>query len=186
MPAVAPSPALALLTGQNFLKRVANDAIYQINGFSKLSVAVTADPHAVYTAGQNGVVISKHRADNDQRQWRVVYTASTGIATVELYDGPGAGALLCVRAASVAFTTRSVLAFVYDGAVPSLNVYVNGALANGALTGTVPTVLVTNTEPLAVGAEATSGAPINVWRGSVHMVAVWNLALSGAEVATLL
>jgi hypothetical protein len=178
------TPSFALLTGSNYLKRTAADAYYTTNGFDELSVSVCIDPELVWSAGQSGTIISKHRTDNNQRQFRVTYNAANGLITVALWSNIASGTAACSRVTSVGLLTRGVFTFVFNGA--SLDLYINGVLRNGTLTGSVPATLGTNNEPLAIGAEETTGTPSNLWRGAVYMVALWNIALSGAEVATIL
>ena len=131
------------------------------------------------------MVFSKFRSSNNQRQFKIEYDQSTNRFTVSLWDDPTAASPLCSRQWSTTVVGRVVLTFVYDGAVPSLDCYLDGVLNNGTLTGTVPATIANGTEPIAVGAENTSGTPVNLWRGSLHMLAVWNFALTAGEVATI-
>lgn len=183
MPAT-PSPALVQLTGQNFLRRTVDDAIYATNGLTALSVVIVLDPRITYFTGVSGTLVAKHNATGDQRQWRLVYDQATAIATIELYDAPGPGAVLCSRAASVAVTRRQIIGFTYNGTV--LDIYVDGVLANGALTGSVPATLAASTAGIGIGAEAVNTTPVQVWRGAIYAVGIWNFALSGADHATVL
>lgn len=184
MPAVTPTPGFALLTGTNFVKRTTADAYYAINGFAKLSVVACIDPRLIWNAGQSGVIASKHRTDNNQRQWRMSYNAADGKITVELWDTVAAVSPLASRVTAAGVFIRSTIAFVYDG-LGVIDLYINGSLSNGALTGTVPTSLPNNTEPLSIGAENPSGTPANVWRGAIYAFGLWNYVLSGAQIATV-
>lgn len=179
------SPAFALLTGTNYIVRSVSDAIFATNGFGKLTVALVVDPRTVWSAGQTGVVLSKFRSSNNQRQFKIEYDQSTNRFTVSLWDDPTAASPLCSRQWSTPVVSRVVLCFVYDGAGPTLDCYADGALDNGTLTGTVPATIANGTEPIAVGVENSTGTPVNLWRGSLHMLAVWNIALTSVEVATI-
>ena len=185
MPSVTPTPGFALLTGSNCLKRSTADALYATNGFGLLTVAFCIDPRLVWTAGQNGTIVGKHRTDNNQRQWRATYNAADGKITVELWDNASAVSPLCSRVTTVGVFVRTVFAFAYDGA-GTLNLYINGVLSNGTLTGAIPAALPNTTEPVAVGADATSSTPLNLWRGAVYAIGIWNLTLSGAQIATII
>ena len=182
MPANA-SPALVLLTGNNYLVRPAADAA--LSGGTLLSAAITFDPNLV-AAAQTGTVVSIYNAVTNQRSWRVTYNDVNGLATVEVYENPDGSGNVASRVSSVPIRVRSVLCFVYNGA-GTLDLYINGVLRNGALTGTVPATLAVSTENLAVGAEAPStGTGSAPFKGGIYHLAIWRTALTALEVATIL
>jgi len=70
---------------------------------------------------------------------------------------------------------------VYDGSTPTLNMYINGVLSNGGLTGTIPASVATGASTVVIG-NATTGS--YYFNGSMGQVSIYNRALSAAEVAT--
>lgn len=181
----AQSPGMVLLdTGANYLARPVSDNIFSVSA-AHLSVCVTFDP-TILGAGYDGVITSKHNAAGNQRSWTVSYAAATGLVTVALWSSLTNASPDCSRVVAAGVFVRSTLIFAYDGAATTLNLYVNGSLSNGTLTGTVPATLANSSEPLAVGCSAPSGTPQNVWRGAVYHFVVWNSTLSSGDVGTVL
>lgn len=70
---------------------------------------------------------------------------------------------------------------VYDGSTPTLNTYINGALSNGGLTGTIPASVATGASTVVIGNANTGGFYFN---GSMGQVSIYNRALSATEIAT--
>jgi hypothetical protein len=66
------------------------------------------------------------------------------------------------------------------GVSPTLNVYVNGVLDNGVMTGSVPSSLYVGSSAVEIGRDST-----NLFNGSIDDVRVYNRALSAAEVQAL-
>jgi hypothetical protein len=62
----------------------------------------------------------------------------------------------------------------------SINIYINGALNNGTLTGTVPGSLFNGGAPMYLGPY-----PDQTWKGMMDEVGIWNRALSAGEISNL-
>jgi len=93
------------------------------------------------------------------------------------------GATLSYRASTSSVATGSWVhcAGVYQGSTATLNTYVNGALANGTLTGaTVPTSLTVSASTVVIG-NVNSGSYF--FNGSMGQISIYNRALSAAEIA---
>lgn len=69
---------------------------------------------------------------------------------------------------------------VYQGSTSTLNVYVNGVLDNGTLTGTVPAALNSGASTVVIG-NVNSGS--YYFNGSMGEIKIYNRALSATEVA---
>jgi hypothetical protein len=93
--------------------------------------------------------------------------------------GPGA----TYRTSSVLVGTGSWVycVGVYDGSTPTLNTYINGALSNGGLTGTIPASVSAGVSTVVIGNANLGGFYFN---GSMGQVSIYNRALTAAEVAT--
>jgi hypothetical protein len=70
---------------------------------------------------------------------------------------------------------------VYNGSTPAIDMYTNGALSNGALTGTIPASVATGASTVVIGNANTGTFYFN---GSMGQVSIYNRALTAAEVAT--
>ena len=70
---------------------------------------------------------------------------------------------------------------VYDGSTPTLNMYMNGVLSNGALTGTIPASVSTGASTVVIGNANLGGFYFN---GSMGQVSIYNRALSATEIST--
>jgi len=69
----------------------------------------------------------------------------------------------------------------FNGSAPELNMYINGSLNNGALTGTIPAAVASGTSTVAIG-NVNSGS--YYFNGSMGQVSIYNRALSATEIAT--
>jgi len=93
------------------------------------------------------------------------------------------GATLSYRASTSSVANGSWVhcAGVYEGSTATLNTYVNGALANGTLTGaTVPTSLTVSASTVVIG-NVNSGS--YYFNGSMGQISIYNRALSADEIA---
>ena len=70
---------------------------------------------------------------------------------------------------------------VYNATAQTLDVYVNGVLDNGTLSGTVPSSQFNSSNNLQIGAFNASG----LFRGTIDDVRIYNRALSAQEVKRL-
>ena len=73
------------------------------------------------------------------------------------------------------------VAGVYDGAAGTLNMYVDGALSNGTLTGSVPSAIYNSTQAIMIGAYNLGG----YFNGSIDDVRIYNRVLTAPEITAL-
>jgi hypothetical protein len=82
-------------------------------------------------------------------------------------------------------TTWTHLAGVYTaGATPSLDIYVNGLLNNGTLTGAIPTSQANSIEPVYIGAKPVSGGQ-QLMVGRLQDIRLYNRALAASEILSI-
>lgn len=177
----AASPSVVVLTGQNYLR--ASTVGVNLDGGTDISVAVTFDPFLL-GSDQPGTIVSKHNPAASQFGWKLSYDSATSLVTATIYDS-AAGTSFIQRVSSVPIYRRSVVVFTFSVSSSILNIYVNGAAANGATTGSVSTIAA-STEKLALFADSTTTSPQNVSKGGLYYAAIWRVVLTAAEVATLL
>jgi hypothetical protein len=70
---------------------------------------------------------------------------------------------------------------VYNGATPTLSMYVNGALSNGALIGTIPASVSAGASTVVI-ANANTGSYF--FNGLMGQISIYNRALSATEIST--
>jgi hypothetical protein len=149
-----------------------NPTLLQITGSTTWSawVKATANP------ADDGQIIAK---SNSSTGWQLKTSTGTGPQTF----GVTVSASSNSRAQRYSNTVRLLnvwyhVAGVYNATTRTLNIYVNGVLDNGVLTGTVP------------ASQANSSAGVNIGRrsggyyfnGVIDEVRIYNRALSAAEI----
>ena len=73
---------------------------------------------------------------------------------------------------------------VYNGGTGNLDIYCDGVLKNGTLTGTVPSSIQPSTIPLYIGAYSSSGTPAGFFSDSLDEVRISNIARSADWIKT--
>ena len=175
------SPSLVLLTGSNYLRAGAVGT--NLDGGTAMSVAMVIDPHVIGGA-QAGTLASKHRPTSGNYGWLISYSSTTGFVTVTIYSDNNGTASIS-RVSTVVLKRRSVIAFTFSTGSGIINIYTNGVLTNGTQTGTIATIA-TSGERLALGADSTSGTPINFAKGAICSFVMWRIVLTAGEVALIL
>lgn len=182
-PGLLRSPALVHFDGTNFIKRSVGSGTgdNDLHGQAAFTAAIVFDPELIHL-GQSCTVVAKDNGST-QRAWRVEWDATTGNATVTVCASAN-GTNRSSRTTTAVIRTRSILAFTWDST--NLHLYVNGTLGEGAQTDVgTPGAMATCTEPLSFGAHNPSGGGTNPMKGAVYMLAVFNVALSGVNVAKI-
>ena len=175
------SPPFVLFDGTNFLERSASDAALN-PGAAAFSLSVTFDPELTQ-AGSTCTVVSKNNATNTQAGWKLTWNATTGLATFTFWSD-AAGSNSRTRSTSSQVRVRSRVT-VTVSAAGAINIYKDGALDQGAETGTETSVNA-STEPLAIGCDEPSNNGTERMLGAVYDFAFWDTELSGVDAQTLL
>jgi hypothetical protein len=114
--------------------------------------------------------------------WQLKTSPDTGVRTAALQiSSNGADSIQRYSSTVLVPNTWYHLAGVYDAAARTLNVYVNGNLANGVLSGTVPAAQADAPFNVNIGQRTGYPGTFN-FRGRIDEVHVFNRALSAAEV----
>jgi hypothetical protein len=114
----------------------------------------------------------KGSIDNGPNQFQVV-VSSDGTAEAIRYTN-----------STIAANTWYHVVAVYNATLQTLNIYLNGALDNGTLSGTVPASLFDPNQNLYIGNLAGAGGQ-DYWKGQMDDVRIYNRALSPAEIKRL-
>lgn len=177
------SPALVHFDGTNFLKRTAGTGTgdNDLSGKAAFSAVVVFDPELVYV-GQSCTVVAKDNGST-QRAWRVSWDATTGFVTVVVYSN-ATGTISSTRTTVAAIRHRAAFGFTWDST--NLHLYIRGVASEGTQTDVgSPGAMATSTEPLSFGAHNPSGGGTSPMKGSVHMLAVFDTALSAVNIAKI-
>jgi hypothetical protein len=114
--------------------------------------------------------------------WQLKTSPDTGVRTAAIQiSSNGSDSIQRYSSTVLVPNTWYHVAGVYDAATRNLDIYVNGVLANGVLSGTVPAAQVD--APYNVNIGQRTGYPTNFnFRGRIDEVHVFNRALSAPEV----
>lgn len=152
-----------------------NPASLQLTG----SMTWSAWIYAVANPADDGQIVAK--SDNSSG-WQFKTSPDTGPHTFGVAVSPSSGS----RTQRYSTTTRSLntwyhVAGVYNASAGTLNIYVNGVLDNGALSGTIPASQFNNSAVNVNIGRRTGGYYFN---GIIDEVRIYNRALSLTEIQT--
>ena len=152
-----------------------NPSLVQITGSMTLSawVKATANP------ANDGQIVAK---SNDASGWQLKTSPDTGPQTFGVAVSSGSG-----RVQRYSTTVRSLNAWyyvagVYNAAARTLDIYVNGVLNNGILTGSIPTSQVNAPVNAYIGKRTSLYGGGYCFNGIVDDVRIYKRALSQAEI----
>jgi uncharacterized protein (TIGR03437 family) len=141
------------------------------------SKTVEAWINAAADPADDGQIIAK----SDGYGWQFKTSPDTGPHTFGLGVSPNSGSLIQRYSTSVrSLNTWYHVAGVYDAVSGSLNIYVNGVLNSGVLTGTIPLSQFNQNVNVNIG-RRTGGF---YFSGIIDEVRIYNRALSAAEIQT--
>jgi len=114
--------------------------------------------------------------------WQLKTSPDTGVRTAALQiSSDGSDSIQRYSRTVLGANTWYHLAGVYDAAARTLSVYVNGALDNGELSGTVPASQFN--APFAVNIAQRTGEPVNFnFIGTIDEVHLYGRALTTGEI----
>ena len=126
----------------------------------------------------DGQIIAKSAGSDG---WKLKTSPDTGPHTFAVAVSPNGS----THAQRYSTTTRVLntwyhVAGVYNATAQTLDIYVNGVLDNGVLSGTVPAALVNSPQNVNIGRRPAG----YYFQGIIDEVRIYNRALSAAEVAT--
>ena len=140
------------------------------------SMTLSAWVMATSTPPDDGQIIAK--SDNVSG-WQLKTTADTGVETFGVAVSPDGTSHVQRYSQTVrALNTWYYVAGVYNASAQTLDIYVNGALDNGTLKGTVPASQFDSSVNVNIGARS-GGFYFN---GLIDEVRIYNRALSAAEI----
>jgi hypothetical protein len=162
-------------TGSTNYGDLGNPALLQNTGSMTWSawVKATADP------ADDGQIVAK---SNDASGWQLKTSPDTGPRTFGTAVSSGSG-----RVQRYSTTVRSLnvwyyVAGVYNAAARTLDIYVNGVLNNGILTGSIPASQVNAPVNAYIGKRTSLYGGGFCFNGIIDDVRIYNRALSQAEI----
>jgi len=158
--------------GSNTYVDLGNPISLQLTGSMTLSAWV----YETGNVGDDGQIIAK---SDGGPGWQLKSTPDTGVRTYGIAITNSGGAMTQRYSQTVrALNTWYHVAGVYDAAAQRLDIYVNGVLDNGALSGTIPTSQGNSPVNANIG-RRTGGFNI---KGTIDDVRVYARALTAAEI----
>ena len=140
------------------------------------SMTLSAWVYETANVGDDGQIVAKSDGGSG---WQLKSTPDTGARTFGIAITNSSGGYVQRYSSTVrALNTWYHVAGVYDATARTLNIYVNGVLSNGTLSGTVPTSQRASTVAANIG-RRTGGFNI---QGIVDDVRIYGRALSAAEI----
>jgi len=160
-------------SGDSYLN-LGDPAALRFTGSMTLSawIKISANP------GDDGAIVAKLGPAG----WQLKTSPDTGVRTAALQiSSDGSDSIQRYSRTVLAANTWYHLAGVYDAAARTLSVYVNGALDNGELSGTVPASQFN--APFAVNIAQRTGEPVNFnFIGTIDEVHLYGRALTTGEI----
>ncbi len=140
------------------------------------SMTLSAWVYETANVGDDGQIVAKSDSGSG---WQLKSTPDTGQRTFGIAITDSTGKRIQRYSSTVrALNTWYHVAGVYDATARTLNIYVNGVLSNGVLSGTVPTSQRASTVAANIGRR---GGGFNI-QGIVDDVRIYGRALSAAEI----
>jgi glucose/arabinose dehydrogenase/PKD repeat protein len=151
-----------------------NPTALQLTGSMTLTawIKISANPN------DDGAIVAKLGPAG----WQLKTSADTGPRTAAIQiSSNGSDSIQRYSATVLATDTWYHVAGVYDAAARTLNVYLNGVLNNGTLSGTVPTAQFNAPYPVQIGQRPGYPGSLN-FIGTIDEVHVFGRALTVAEI----
>jgi hypothetical protein len=163
----------ALTFGVGNYVDLGNPAPMQLTG----SVTLSAWVYPTAYPSDDGMIVAKSDISSG---WHLKTTPDTGVRTFAIAISPGTSGHTQRYSNTVwSLNTWYYVTGVYDAAAQTLDIYVNGVLDNGALSGTVPASQYDATVSVDVGRR--SGIT-NDFTGVIDEVRIYNRALTPTEI----
>ena len=134
--------------------------------------------YAAANPSDDGQIVAK---SDDSSGWQFKTSPDTGVETFAIAVSPSSGGHVQRYSTTVrALNTWYYVAGVYNASTRTLDIYVNGALDNGVLSGTVPSAQAAPAINVNVGRR--TGGSGYYFNGVIDNVRIYNRALSQAEI----
>jgi glucose/arabinose dehydrogenase/PKD repeat protein len=160
-------------TGSNYVN-LGNPAALQLTG----SMTLTAWIRISSNPGDDGAIVAKLAGAG----WQLKTSPDTGARTAAIQiSSNGSNSIQRYSATVLAANTWYHLAGVYDATARTLNIYVNGVLDNGTLSGTVPAAQTNAAVNVNIGQRTGFPGQFN-FLGTIDEVHVFGRVLSPAEI----
>jgi glucose/arabinose dehydrogenase/PKD repeat protein len=160
-------------TGTNFVN-LGNPASLRLTGSMTLSawINISANPW------DDGAIVAKLGSAG----WQLKTSPDTGARTAAIQiSSNGSNSIQRYSATVLTTNTWYHIAGVYDAAARALNIYVNGVLDNGVLSGTVPAAQTDASVNVNIGQRTGMPGDYN-FQGRLDEVHIFNRALSASEI----
>ena len=173
--AAGQSGAALLFNGSSAFVNLGNGATLQLTGSMTVSAWIKASAFPV----DDAAVVSKRT--NGNVGFQLDTTVDSGPRTIGFkLTSPTGASMARYGATALQLNQWYYVTGVYDAAARTLNVYLNGALDNGTLRGTVSSTQQNSTLNVNIGRRA--GSPGFEFNGTLDEVRIYNRALSPAEI----
>ena len=135
----------------------------------------------------NPVLISKGPSALNDNQFAVALASGGGGRPyIDIANAAADVSQYCIATSNLLNSTDYVLHWVYDGSLAAANriaLYANGAAIGQSIGGTIPTTMRASASPLCMFQRAGGAAAAPPTDMPVYDFAIWNRALSAADVA---
>jgi hypothetical protein len=135
--------------------------------------------NAAATPKNDGNIVAKQ---NSNSGWQLKSSPDTGAQTFAVAVSGSSGFAQRNSVTIRSLNTWYHVAGVYNSATRTLDIYVNGVLDNGVLTGSVPTVQTLPNSNVNIGRRSNG----YYFAGVIDEVRIYNRALSGSEILTIM
>jgi hypothetical protein len=151
-----------------------NPSLLQITGSITCSAWVKAEANLP----DDGQIVAK---SNDVAGWQLKTTLDTGPRTFGVAISTGSGRVERYSTTVCSLDVWYYVTGVYDAAGRTLDIYVNGVLGNGVLTGTIPASQIDAPVNAYIGKRTSLHGGGYCFNGIIDNVRIYNRALSQAE-----
>ena len=157
-----------------------NPTPLRLTGSATWAAWVRADSNPA----DDGQIIAKSGASNGSLSWQFKTSPDTGPHTFAVgVSGNGSSMTQRYSTTVRALDTWYHVAGVYDATARSLDIYVNGVLDNGVLSGTVPASMFDSGVSATIGQRSSGGFNFD---GTIDELQIFNRALSASEIQTVM
>jgi hypothetical protein len=179
----APYFSSGILGGSAGLFNGSNTLALQLtstNSFHTFGGSVSVAAWFKITGGSGARILFCRYPDTASKGFILLWISGNKLV-LDIEDSSGN---MCNRASSTTPATNTWYfgVGVFDAVAGTVNIYLNGALNNGTLTGTVISSLGAGTQILAIG---NNNGGASVFQGNIDNVMVWNRALNVSEIQLL-
>jgi len=171
----SPNGSALSFDGSNSYVDLGNPSLLQITG----SITCSAWVKAAADLADDGEIVAK---SNDVFGWQLKTSLDTGPRTFGVAISAGTGRVQRYSTTVYSLDVWYYVTGVYDAAARTLDIYVNGVLDNGVLTGTIPASQIDAPVNAYVGKRTSLYGGGYCFNGIIENVRIYDQALNQAEV----